>query len=177
MRNEPARPIILYFYPCHPCHPWLRIFRAAVIDTLLGSGSLTVSGVHRWEVSRDKVWAKIEVPVMCSLPKAPMLRICISISSDKRSFVLLWSRTIRVRGLCIDGSHNNRHTNSERWVWRTHKHKWSDRCHDRFAYTPTDITATDVQGQFVQFCAECGITGSATLPELPKMQGDLFDDM
>jgi hypothetical protein len=149
----------------------------AEVDALLSSGSLSISRIGRWDVSADKAWAKIEIAVECSKPKTPPLRICLSVSADKRSFVLLWSRTIRVRGLCTDGSHNNRHTNSERWIWRTHKHKWSDRCHDRFAYTPTDITATEIQGQFVQFCAECGIACVVTLPELPKMQGDLFDDM
>ena len=29
--NVPSQRVILYFYPCYPCNPWLRIFRAEVI--------------------------------------------------------------------------------------------------------------------------------------------------
>jgi hypothetical protein len=83
----------------------------------------------------------------------------------------------RIRALCVNGSHTNRHTNTERWVRQMHKHKWTDRCMDRFAYTPEDITATDTQGQFAQFCAECGIACEAKLEDVPPFQGDMFDDL
>jgi hypothetical protein len=77
----------------------------------------------------------------------------------------------------VAGSHQNRHTDAERWVCKTHKHKWTDECHDRFAYTPTDITADDAVGQLIQFCSECGITCDLNIPSVPSRTGDLYDDL
>jgi hypothetical protein len=83
----------------------------------------------------------------------------------------------RVRALCVNGSHENRHTDDERWDCRTHKHRWTEVCNDRFAYTPTDITATDIEGQLRQFCTECGVDCAATLAPLPPAQQGLYDDL
>lgn len=87
------------------------------------------------------------------------------------------NNAFRVRGLDVNGSHGNRHTNSERWVGRTHKHRWTDPCQGRFAYTPTDILSQTVDEQLREFCVESGITGSVTLDSLPPSQDELFDDL
>jgi hypothetical protein len=152
------------------------------VDKLLQSGKLSVSGQYQWKRGSHKSWLKIQVPVNIEDPKVTdvNLRIVVSVSLTvlgKRDFSLIWNSTIRVRGLCVSGNHTNRHTNAERWLRQMHKHKWTDQCLDRFAYTPTDITAEDVQGQFAQFCAECGITCSASLAELPSTQGGLYNDL
>ncbi len=151
------------------------------VDDLLQSGKLSVSGHYQWRRGAHKSWIRIEVPVSIEDPKAKdvELRIIVTASEpmpERRDFVLLWNN-IRVRGLCIVGSHTNRHTNNETWVRRMHKHRWTDHCLDRFAYTPTDITAQDVQSQFSQFCAECGISCSASLANPPSAQGGLYDDL
>jgi hypothetical protein len=151
------------------------------VDELLNSGKLSVLGKPGWKRGAHKAWCRADIPVVVDDPllvKKVSLRIIASISAgtDKRDFSLLLNG-MRIRALCINGNHTNRHTNTEHWRHRTHKHKWTNVCMDRFAYTPTDITATDIQGQFAQFCAECGIACDATLAEVPATQGDLFDEM
>jgi hypothetical protein len=151
------------------------------VDDLVQSGKLSVTGPHRWNRGDNKNWAKIAIPVQIhdERLRTVNLRIVISVSHsnpEKRDFVLLWNN-IPVRRLCIAGNHSNRHTDLQRWIRQTHKHTWTDHCLDRFAYTPTDITAEDINGQFDQFCAECGIDNSATLEPVPPIPGGLFDAM
>jgi hypothetical protein len=93
------------------------------------------------------------------------------------SFALLLNNAFRIRGLDINGSHRNKHTNRNSWIGQTHKHKWTDLCGDRFAYTPSDITAQDIQGQLSQFCSECGIRYDATIAAFPPLQGGLFNEL
>ena len=38
-------------------------------------------------------------------------------------------------------------------------------------YTPNDITATEVEGQLAEFCAECGIRYAGNLNPMPPIQG------
>ena len=149
------------------------------VDTLLKSGCLTVSGSCTWKQGAEKSWFKSNIDVRVMVQKPPKLRIIVSVSfldKSRYNFVLLWNN-IRVRSLDVNGSHANHHTNDECWVHSTHKHRWTDKCHDRFAYTPTDITATDIPGQLAQFCAECGIDCSVKLAELPMATGGIFDDL
>lgn len=47
---------------------------------------------------------------------------------------------------------------------------------DRHAYSPNDITATEIPEQLEQFCQECNIACNVTLPPLPPHPGSLFDD-
>jgi hypothetical protein len=152
------------------------------VDALLQSvGKLSVQGHYHWKRTANKSWTRIDVPVVIEDKdiKDVSLRISVSVSSEtgKSDFALIWNGNICVRRLCVNGSHTNKHTNAERWIRRTHKHRWTDICMDRFAYTPTDITAVDLHGHFAQFCAECGISCSATLAPLPVTQGGLFDEL
>jgi hypothetical protein len=149
------------------------------VEALLASGALSVTGAYTWQHSSHKSWIRAMLPVTVQRQKPPTLRIVATVPLQRLTrfnFVLLWNN-VRVRGLCIEGSHTNRHTNDERWIHQTHKHRWSDVCQDRFAYTPTDITAVDAQGLLAQFCAECGIDCTATLAEVPEVQRGLYDDL
>jgi hypothetical protein len=155
------------------------MLREQDVDRLLGAGCLSVVGNYPWRQRSKKSWYKIEIDVMVQAPSPPNLRIVVSLScldNSKYTFVLLWNN-VRVRALCVNGSHRNNHANTESWVCRTHKHRWTDNCHDRLAYTPTDITASDLQGQFVQFCQECGIRSEAFLAAIPSQQRGFFDDL
>jgi hypothetical protein len=149
------------------------------VESLLGSGKLVVKGEHHWKAASNKGWELVSIPVESKAGKPLSLRIIVSVNIRVRSlrnFSLIWNNNIRVRSLDVNGSHENKHTNSEKWLRKTHKHKWTDECQDRFAYTPTDITAHDVRGQFEQFCAECGIECNVALAE-PPGQGRLFDGL
>jgi hypothetical protein len=149
------------------------------VDALLSSDNLSVDGKFAWKQSNEKSWYKIVIPVKCEAKKVISLRIVVSVSSfnrEYRTFALLWNNNIRVRALCMLGNHGNKHSNAETWIRRTHKHKWTDDCQDRFAYTPNDITETSVQGQLSQFCEECGIRSTATVADLPG-HGIYYDDL
>lgn len=156
------------------------IVQEAEVDALLESGRLAVNGKADWKKTMHP-WTRTEIPVEIQGddPILANLKIVVSIpltENDKRNYVLLWSN-VPVRELHINGSHRNKHVNNEVWDNRTHKHKWTDDYLREFAYTPTDITAHEMQGELEQFCAECGIKGKVKLPPLPQLQGGLFDDL
>jgi hypothetical protein len=151
--------------------------REAEVERLLQSGELEVLGKHEWRTSAMKSWLKVEILVASSAPRPPYVRLIVSVNSLDRSrcnFALLWNNK-RIRALDINGSHENHHTDQERWVHQTHKHRWTDHCQDRFAYTPTGITATDVEGLLAEFCLECGIKYTASLAPIPPVQVELYD--
>ena len=161
--------------------PRAKVLEKDVEALLQSSGKLSVQDHHLWKRKANKSWLRADIPILIDDKsiKDLSLKICISASleTDKCDFVLLWNNENCVRRLCVNGSHVNKHTNTERWLRQTHKHKWTDICMDRFAYTPSDITALDIPGQLVQFCAECGIACTATLAPVPASQGELFDEL
>jgi len=70
------------------------------------------------------------------------------------SYALIWAGC-RIRGLDRFGPpHPN--PNGE-LLPCPHKHRWSDRERDQWAYVPADITASDRHGVLLQFLAECNI--------------------
>lgn len=149
--------------------------REAQVDLLLREGDLRIEGTHVWHESANRSWVKAEIPVDNS--KSASLRLTITANQElpnRFSIALLFNSTLRIRGLCMEGSHSNKHTNKDKWIGELHKHKWSDDCQDRFAYTPTDITGTNIQEILEQFCAECGIQCSALLAEIPGHQPEMF---
>lgn len=162
--------------------PRAQVLEKDVNALLQAGGPLSVQGHHHWKRKANKSWLRVDVPVEIddnAIKKDVNLKVSISFSFEtgKSDFALIWNNNICVRRLCINGSHTNSHTNTERWARQTHKHTWTDICMDRFAYTPNDITADDIHGQFVQFCAECGIACSSTLAPIPLAQGGLFDEV
>jgi hypothetical protein len=151
----------------------------SAVEAVLQSGPLSVSGRYAWEAKNNGSWVIVRIPVSRPESVVGELRIVVNISRidpNKRDFTLLFD-CHRVRALCIGGNHENRHTNNERWIRQIHKHKWSDICGDRFAYTPTDITAIDLQGEFAQLCAECSIACNVILAPLPLRQEEIVDDL
>lgn len=148
------------------------------VEALFTDGGLVVSGAYVWQQSSSKAWIRMDLPVTGK--KGTNLKIVITVNRfdpSLYSFALLLNNAFRVRGLDVNGSHRNKHTNREKWVGQTHKHKWTDQCGDRFAYTPSDITAQDLQGQLAQFCSECGISYAATIAPFPLLQEELFNDL
>jgi hypothetical protein len=154
----------------------LRSLRESDVDNLLARGGLSITGHWHWSRGANRGYAKIEIPVAGH----PSLRLYVTANVEepgKASFVLSLNNAFRVRGLCMHGSHRNKHTNDEVWIDRTHKHRWTDRCNDRFAYTLTDITATGYSELLSEFCHECGIGCTATLDPAPEVEEGLFDDL
>ena len=149
------------------------------VANLLSGGDLVVSGKYSWLPSGNKSWFKAEIPVK-SDKRQLNLKIVITVNryeTSVYSFALIFNNAFRIRGLDVNGSHSNKHTNTEKWVAKIHKHKWTNPCRDRLAYTPTDITAVDIYGKLKQFCAECGLQCSAELAKLPPLQETMFDEI
>lgn len=88
------------------------------------------------------------------------------------TFALVAKRNFRIRGLCINRSHENKHTNDEKWLPGTHMHHWTDKCRDRFAYTPDWPISTNIEQSFIMFCNECGISFSGKVMATPVLQQD-----
>jgi hypothetical protein len=146
-------------------------FTEADVERLLASGRLAVDGNYTWDVPNSGHWAKVSLSVRGVPDGGGILRIAVSVNlliQSKRSYALLWNNH-RVRALCLEGSHENRHTDGAVWRRSVHKHAWRDDCDDRYAYIPTDITASDVLGQLRQFCAECKVACNVTLAPLPPL--------
>ncbi len=119
----------------------------------------TITGDLVWSHDVDRGWAKSELRVTSDL--GVDLRLYANINMKEPSlfsFALLVNRVFRIRGLCINKGHVNKHTNKEKWSPGTHNHRWTDACRDRFAYTPAEDISLDVGEAFQQFCAECSIT-------------------
>jgi len=95
----------------------------------------------------------------------------------KYSFsILLWG-CHRIRGIDINGSHKNSHTDNNRWIQELHKHKWTDICHGAWAYTPHDLLAWTMKEDFRSFCDECGIYFKGRWTDLPPQQATLFEEV
>ena len=85
--------------------------------------------------------------------------------SQKLSFTLIHDAAGRIIGLDLgDVEHPNPKPNRERLVG-THKHRWTVAHRDKWAYSPTDITAEWHQPAAVwrQFCAEVHIIHSGVV--------------
>jgi hypothetical protein len=150
----------------------------AEVERLLDVPGKRVAGFYKWTEKANVVWVSVDLPVNLPTDETRELRIAVNVAlhDTRRTFLLLLDDH-RVRALCIDGSHTNRVGNTDVWHCQTHKHTWRDDCGDRHAYTPTDITATNVQGLLEQFCQECNITCEAQLDTLPPIQGAIINDV
>jgi len=128
-----------------------------------------------WSSRDTTVRAEVAVHNAHGLP----LRLGMQILLDKpwKISVYLMIYGGQVRRLDVNGSHRNR-TDGERWVRRTHKHRFSEAHQDAEAYTPSDIPAVPFQNVAVEdyrqvleaFCDECAITlGGSYAWQAPTM--------
>lgn len=81
-----------------------------------------------------------------------------------------------IRRLDVRGSHTNPDPEREEWQLQTHKHRFTDRWGDRWAYTPddlpptpadTDVPAREYRQVFEAYCHECNIDTSQLAWEDP----------
>ena len=69
------------------------------------------------------------------------------------------------------------HPNPDRTpVGEIHKHRWTEKYRDKWAYRPQDITAlvTEPVEVWKQFCEEASIRHNGVMRSPPPVQGDLF---
>jgi len=77
----------------------------------------------------------------------------------------------------VNGSHTNKHTDTNKWKNKTHKHRWTDVCHESWAYTPTDVKTSTLKEAFNSFCKECNIDFKGEFRALPGRQMTLFESL
>ncbi len=87
------------------------------------------------------------------------------------SFSLIYNNAYRIRGLDVNGSHKNKHTDNNEWRSMTHKHRWSNRCREAFAYTPGEVfNSQNISHAFNTFCTECNIDFKGEVKPVPPKQ-------
>jgi hypothetical protein len=131
----------------------------------------SIRGNLVWTYNQREGWAKSELRIANDL--AVDLRVYANVNMKEPSlftFALSVSRAFRIRGLCVNRGHENKHTNREAWRPGTHMHRWTDRCRDRFAYTPKEEISEDLEEAFREFCTECNIDFQGQVQPLPAWQ-------
>jgi hypothetical protein len=131
----------------------------------------SIRGDLAWAYNLDEGWAKSEIRVVNDM--GVDLRMYANVNMKEQSlftFALSVSRAFRIRGLCANRGHENKHTNREAWRPGTHKHRWTDRCRDRFAYEPEEEISEDLEEAFRQCCTECNIDFQGQVRPLPARQ-------
>lgn len=131
----------------------------------------TIPGDLAWNYDSSEAWAKSELKVINTLGMD--LRIFANVNMNEPSlftFALIANRAFRIRGLCVNRGHQNKHTNDEVWHPGTHKHRWTDICRDRFAYTPDERISGEIEEAFRQFCVECNVSFDGRVGPIPDRQ-------
>jgi Pyruvate/2-oxoacid:ferredoxin oxidoreductase delta subunit len=127
-----------------------------------------------WGYRVNEGYAKCQLTVSNPLGMNLNLKVYGNVNMEEPtifSFSLILSNAYRIRGLDTSGSHKNKHTDSNEWRGKTHKHKWSDRCREAFAYTPEEtIPSDDITQGFKAFCKECNIDFAGEVRPLPPKQ-------
>lgn len=149
--------------------------REAQVDLLLRDGDLRIEGSYGWHEGANKSWLKIDIPVQNKLGASLRLAISANQEIDNRiRIAMLFNTKLRIRGLCVNGNHSNKHTNKQKWTLETHWHRWTDDCSDRFAYDSTETSGMTPQETLTRFCDEVGIDCLVTLAEMPSHQPEML---
>lgn len=128
-----------------------------------------------WITKSDHSW--YEATLKVSHPRRDvLLELLITVNRRepiKYSVSLILWNNFRIRGMDVNGSHRNTHTDMNEWRHELHKHKWTDMCHASWACTPKDIDPSSIRSAFETFCRECGIVFGGEWVDPPAVQMDL----
>lgn len=95
----------------------------------------------------------------------------------KFSFTILYNGTTRIKSLDIGKGHKNPPFRRKNNIGKKHKHTWTNRWKDTWAYVPDDITDGANFDQVLQeFFVECNIKCNVEIPSLPSLQEELILD-
>jgi len=146
----------------------------AEVEKILQTPKLIQEDVQ-WYLDANQSWAKCELNVENQLKLN--LRLYLNWNTEEQSmfsFSLILSNAYRIAGLDFNGSHKNRHTDNSAWRGETHKHKWTERCRDSWAYTPEDTMDGSIENVLNAFCKECHIEFKGKFTTLPSKEGALL---
>jgi hypothetical protein len=133
---------------------------AAILDPSAGLG---LQVPVRWKDRPSALRAQMAVSNAPGLPLFVGMQVTKMSPWKPTAYLMLENE--HLRRLDVNGSHTNRTPDRERWVRRTHKHRWSETHSDAVAYTPPEIptipiptvTGQQLRAVFEAFLAECHI--------------------
>ena len=99
-------------------------------------------------------------------------QLAASDNPPKRSYSLVLHRgaqSFRVFDLDVNGSHQNKTADHNRWNNQTHKQRWDDTYADEIAYTPDESIPEEPNAAFLEFCGECNIVFTGQIGNLPTV--------
>ncbi len=123
-----------------------------------------VKGPNNWQQRDDGNWY-MEMPV--EAPEQWPLRLYGRFNPRTGCYTfILFCGTLNVRRLDVGKRHHNPDCND---VGPVHKHTWTDRSGDKWAYEPSDISsANSIRETFFAFLAECHIAFEGQFREPPQ---------
>ncbi|MBM3298968.1 MAG: hypothetical protein FJY85_03340 [Deltaproteobacteria bacterium] len=106
---------------------------------------------NQWKQGDDRNWF-MEVPVEASEQMSLRLYGRYNPRTGNYTFILFHGRT-NLRRLDVGKIHHNPECDN---VGAVHKHRWTDRYHDKWAYVPSDVDSSALlDGVFRAFLSEC----------------------
>lgn len=130
-------------------------------------------GDVKWISKPNKSWVTSELDVESDIKGKLTLRLNVNIKEHSfYSYGLFLNSIFRICGLDVNGSHTNKCTDGKKFVLKTHKNIWSDKCGggDAHAYVPGDIDTSTHEQAFRDFCRECNIDFQGKFSALPPQQ-------
>jgi hypothetical protein len=136
---------------------------------------MSIAGPVVWSQKGHESWAEARLKVKHAR-RDRTLTVVMTVnlfSRRKCSISLLLDNAHRIRGLDVLGSHDNKHTDTNRWRGQTHEHCWTDACRGSWARSTDD--PPDVQQALMVFCERLGITFEGEWTDPPPGQWGLED--
>src|SRR5699024_10337337 len=139
------------------------------------------------EINEDIKWKRkpqngliYEFTVPLDLINGEQQRLLLIVNRNtkirKFSFTIVWNGH-RIKSLDIGKDHKNPPFNKENRVGKKHKHTWTDKWRDVWAYKPDDITdGADFTQILNEFFIECNIKCNVNIPKVPPAQEELMFD-
>ncbi|HWP29537.1 MAG TPA: hypothetical protein VNM50_08355 [Chloroflexota bacterium] len=135
---------------------------------------MRIAGTVQWTQKSHLAYLEAQLPAAHPRADARLsLRITVNARAREKYSVTLLLNGLRIRGLDVGGSHENRHTDRNCWHGQPHEHRWTDRCHDAWACAVDEPASLEAAVR--DFCGRAGITFAATWRDLPGRQLDLED--
>lgn len=143
-------------------------------QALIDDASKRIEGNIRWLEDEDhypSVEFRVRVDSSAGYPL--FARGSFNTLNKALSYTIVHSQAGRIYALDIGRDHRNP---TGEFVGEKHKHRWTERFRDKFAYVPQDITApsSDPVTVWAQFCAEAKITHAGILHPPPSIQKVIF---
>jgi hypothetical protein len=123
----------------------------------------------QWRRKSNQAWAEATLRVLHPRNDIDLtVKLTVNLlAPEKFTLSVLLNNAQRIYAIDVGGSHENRHTDQNRWVHETHEHRWTDACHGSWACSAGPFPA-DLRSAFAKFCDRLGIkfTGRWSDPPL-----------